>query len=117
MRLAAAALAALFALLIAPLGGSAPAPNVVGVLIRPAAAGCYPDEPCDPPPLAAGLVFSTGGRVVVRVRVGAGGRFATHLAPGRYSVRAVPLAPTRKLSPSSIRVPARGILRLRLVIR
>jgi hypothetical protein len=116
MRLAAAALAALAALLIVPLGGSTTAPNVVGVLIRPAAAGCSREEPCDPPPLAPGLVFTSGGRVVARVHVGAGGRFATHLAPGRYGVRAIPIFASQKLSPSSFRVPVRGVVHLRLVV-
>ena len=69
-----------------------------------------------PPPIAAGLVFTSGGRVVARVHVGAGGRFAPHLAAGRYTVRAVPIFASQKLTPSSFRVPVRGVVHLRLVI-
>jgi hypothetical protein len=97
-------------------GAATPAPNVVGVLVRPVmTVTCDPSEPCDPPATAIGLAFSRNGRVVARVRVGATNRFALHLAPGRYAVRAVP--PLGTLTPTAFRVPQFGLLHLRLQIR
>jgi hypothetical protein len=117
MRLALTALMTSLVLSASALAGATQAPNVVGVLIRPPAVGCYPGEPCDPVPYGLALAFSRDGRVVARVRVGAIGRFALHLAPGRYAVRATPVPEARTLSPSRIQVPAQGILRLRLQFR
>jgi hypothetical protein len=114
MRAAISALVALFVLAGAGASARASTPNVVGVLIRPITASCYPDEPCDPPAVAASLAFSRNGSVVARVRVGANGRFALHLAPGVYGVRAAPPALMGKLTPATFRVPRTGTVQLRL---
>ena len=49
---------------------------------------CTVDEPCDVP-VKITLVFSRTGRVPVRARSQASGRYRTALAPGIYSVRSV----------------------------
>ena len=97
--------------------GFAQAPNVRGVVLRPGASGaCFEGEPCDPPIVAAFVVFSRSGRTVARARVGANGGFALHLAPGLYDVVTAP-AQRGRLTPSAIRVPRLGVIRLRLVLR
>ena len=115
MRATAISLAATFALVSALTASAATQPNVHGVLVRPVASvGCYPDEPCDPPAFGALLVFTRGGRVVTSVRVGAGGQFALHLAPGLYAVRAAPALLVGAVTPATFRVPRAGAVSLRL---
>ena len=94
-----------------------PAPNVTGQLIRSAPTGCYPDQPCDPSPSVSILAFARNGVVVKRVGVGASGRFTLRLAPGLYTVRALPLPGSGRLVPSTFRVPATGTVSLRLRMR
>jgi hypothetical protein len=94
-----------------------PAPNVVGVFVRPAVVNCDPNEPCDPPAVGLALVFTRNGHVVARVRVGATGRFALHLTAGRYTVRAAPPPTSGALTPATFRVPRVGVLHLRLQVR
>ena len=94
-----------------------PSRNVRGVLVRgPATVGCYPGEPCDPPGPSM-LIFSRAGRVAARIRVGASGGFALHLAPGRYAIRVAPPPLVGRLVPATVRVPRVGAVRLRLAIR
>lgn len=93
---------------------SVPVPNVVGQLVRALETRCSPDEPCDPSPSASILVFAHDGIVVRRIGVGSGGRFALRLAPGVYTVRALPVPGSGALAPSTFRVPTTGVVRLRL---
>ena len=89
-------------------------PNVTGKFIRSAAiAGCYPGEPCDPPPQAAFLLFTRSGHST-RVRLGANGAFAVRLAAGLYRVAVLP-SQGSSVSPASIRVPRIGVLHPRFV--
>lgn len=73
----------------------AAAPSLVlvhGVATRgPTAPVCMTAKPCSEPAVGAVLAFSRGGRVV-RVRVGAGGRYEARLERGTYLVRVVPAA-------------------------
>ena len=113
-----ASVALLFALVISSIASAASSgasgPNVTGTFVRStAAAGCYPGEPCDPPPQSAFLVFTRNGRAT-RVRIGADGAFAVRLAGGLYRVTAVP-SQGSAVSPASIRVPLRGIIHPRFV--
>ena len=50
---------------------------------------CMLGKPCNEPAVGAVLAFSRGGHVV-RVTVGAGGRYAVRLVPGTYTVRELP---------------------------
>ena len=89
-------------------------PNVTGKVVRSAPiAGCYPGEPCDPPPQAAFLVFTRNGHST-RVRLGADGAFAVRLAGGLYRVTVAPSQGTT-LSPAAIRVPRVGVIHPRVV--
>ena len=49
------------------------------------------------------------------IRVAAGS-FALHLAPGAYTIRVSPSQQGGSLTPSSVRVPRTGVVRLRLVV-
>jgi hypothetical protein len=61
-----------------------------GVVMRgPTAPVCMTSKPCSEPAVGAVISFSRGGHVV-RVRVGAGGRYVVRLAPGTWTVRQVP---------------------------
>jgi hypothetical protein len=51
---------------------------------------CRTGMPCNEAAVGAVLAFSRNGRVVVRVRVGRGGRYSVRLAAGTYSVRQAP---------------------------
>jgi hypothetical protein len=88
-------------------------PNVKGTVVRTAvASGCFPGEPCDPPPNATFVVFSRNGQTT-NVRIGADGAFSVRLNPGLYAVR---LAPSRgSLTPATVRVPRVGVVHPRLV--
>jgi hypothetical protein len=86
---------------------------VIGDIARPGAQ-CYPEEPCDQPAVASMLIFSRAGHADRRVFVGARGRFQTHLAPGSYRIRAAPPPQQGRLTPSSVRVPRRGVVHLHL---
>jgi hypothetical protein len=90
---------------------------VIGHLERPAPTACPPGEPCDPPATATILVFTRPGHPAARVLVGASGRFRLHLAAGRYRIRAAPPPAAGRLTPSTVRVPRRGIVRLHLSFR
>jgi hypothetical protein len=100
--------------------GSNPVPsagqdiNVSGTIDRSPIATCPSDEPCDPPPVATMLVFSRPGSPDVRVRVAPDGSFALHLDPGDYSIAAAPPVFQGELEPSNVRVPASGVVVLRL---
>lgn len=90
--------------------------NVRGTLDRGAAPQCPAGEPCDPPIVAAFLVFSQPGKPDIRVRTGADGAFAVHLDPGAYSISAAP-ALNGRLEPNQVRVPSSGTVDLHLVVR
>jgi hypothetical protein len=81
-----------------------------GVVMRgPTQPVCRASTPCDAPAAGAVLVFSRGGRVAARVRVGESGRYTVRLAPGTYAVReraAVRIG--TGLRPGSVRV-VRGL--------
>ena len=47
---------------------------------------CIVGQPCSEPAVGATLLFSSGGHVVARALVGAGGRYAVRIAPGYYVV-------------------------------
>jgi hypothetical protein len=107
---------AIVALVLAALGGAATVKtNVRGIVVGGPAVTCPRDQPCDPVLKPAFVVFSRAGRTPVRARIGPSGGFAVHLAPGRYAIRLAP--PQRRLTPSSVRVPAAGVVHLRLVVR
>jgi hypothetical protein len=90
-------------------------PNVVGTFVRPALTGCGGgSDPCDPAPRGAMLTFVRDGTVSSRIRVATNGRFALRLAPGKYTVSAYPTPEGRRLVPGTFRVPATGVVRLRL---
>jgi hypothetical protein len=99
---------------LAAAGWSGASPNVHGTLVVPRAVYCPSDDPCDPPAVDYTLVFSRRGRASVRAHVGSTGRFALSLAPGSYSVRAVPALPRGRLTPSSVVVPRAGLGALRV---
>jgi hypothetical protein len=106
------------ALLAVPAGSLAkePAPNVRGTLSRgPVLPVCIEGRSCDGPAPGVVLVFSRSGREIKQVTTGTAGRFAVRLRPGFHSVRTLrkPLIGSG-LSPVRFRVPATGILRLRL---
>ena len=91
--------------------------GVGGVLVRgPITPVCRVGAPCDAPAAGVTLVFTRAGHAF-RVRTGAGGHFSIALRPGLYAVRVV-LAATigSGLSPRSIRVPAGGWARVRLML-
>ena len=61
--------------------------------------------PCTAPAAGVVLSFSRGGRVVARVRSGAGGRYSVRLAPGLYAVTIAPLPKIGTgLQPRAVRV-------------
>ena len=95
---------------------AAPSPNVRGVIIGSQILTCPRDEPCDPPLNAVFVVFTRQSGVATRVRVSDAGTFGLRLAPGMYSVRLAP-AQLGKVTPASVRVPRKGVLRVRLVLR
>ena len=78
-----------------------------GVVTRgPTKPVCQVAMPCSAPAPGVLLSFSRAGRVVARVRTGAGGRYSVRLAPGLYGVN---VAPTPRvgtgLQPRAVRVP------------
>lgn len=117
MRASAALICLLAVASIAAAASSgASAPNVTGTFVRSATtAGCYPGEPCDPPPIAqaAFLVFTRNGSST-RVRVGVNGSFAVRLAAGFYRVTVSP-SQNSTVSPAAIRVPRVGVIHPRFV--
>lgn len=93
-----------------------PTPNVRGTLTRgPVLPVCIAGRPCDAPAPDVVLVFSSAGLDVKRVTTGAVGRFALRLRPGTYAVRTAkkPLLGSA-LTPRKFRVPATGVMTLRL---
>ena len=80
-----------------------------GVVTRgPTQPVCQVGKPCTEPAVGATLAFVRGGRIVARVRTGAGGRYAVRLAPGLYAVRVVPKQDLGGLRPGGVRV-RRGV--------
>ena len=98
--------------LVAAASGATPAPNVKGTVVR-TTQRCPVGEPCDPLPSAVFVVFTRNGRVT-RVKLGASGAFAVHLAAGLY---AVSTAPQHAVTPASLRVPRVGVIHPRFVQR
>jgi hypothetical protein len=90
--------------------------NVSGILDRGLSATCPADEPCDPPPRATALVFSTAGGSQVRAEVDYRGQFEVHLDPGVYSITTVPPPFGGRVVPSSVQVPETGSVFLQLHI-
>jgi hypothetical protein len=90
--------------------------NVSGVLDRGPATTCPTGEPCDPLIATVYVVFSQAGKPDVRASVDPSGAFAVHLDPGAYTIAAAPPLLNRKLTPSSVRVPAQGAVTLHLTI-
>jgi len=85
-----------------------------GVVTRgPTQPVCRLGKPCSEPAVGAVLVFSRSGRVVARVRAGAGGSYLVRLAPGYYAVR-TPAPPKigTGLRPREARVRAGVLARL-----
>jgi hypothetical protein len=113
VRIAVAAIALLLATCAA---AATPTPNVRGVVVGGPVTVCPPGEPCDPSPKAIFVAFSRAGHSPVRARIGPTGLFALYLRPARYAIRLSPPQGAR-LTPTSVRVPARGVVRLRLVVR
>ena len=108
-------------LLLAGSAASSLTPNVRGTVPATATgvktpAGCFVDEPCDPPigAVSTSVAFSRPGHTTVRVRA-VGGTFALHLAPGTYAIGVTPA--TGDVTPATVRVPRTGIVRLRLTIQ
>jgi len=63
-----------------------------GIVTRgPTEPVCRIGTPCTKPAVGALLVFSRNGRVVARVRAGAGGRYSVRLAAGVYAIRLSPV--------------------------
>jgi hypothetical protein len=85
-----------------------------GVVTRgPTTPVCQVGKPCSAPAVGAVLLFSRSGKVVARVRAGAGGRYAVHLRSGYYAVRVSPTPKARAdLRPLQVRVRARVFRRL-----
>lgn len=95
---------------LASLAAASPAPNVRGTVTGRAGGSCPVGEACDPLPPPFAVVFVHRGTAVrVRIRAGA---FATHLAAGRYTIRLAP--PAGVVTPASVVVPRRGVVRLHL---
>jgi hypothetical protein len=107
---------ATIALLVATCAAAGtPKPNVRGVIVGEAAIACPPGEPCDPPPKPIFVAFERRDHTSVRARIRSSGSFALYLRPGRYAIRLSP-PQGQSVRPSAVRVPARGIIRLRLVV-
>jgi hypothetical protein len=107
---------------VTALGGPAAAstvPNVRGTLDRSGGSSpsCFPGEPCDPRPVGVYVVFSRAGQAAVRVRVRSNGSFAVRLAPARYRISLAPPPLAGYVTPTRVRAPRRGTVRLRLAIR
>jgi hypothetical protein len=78
-----------------------------GAVMRPAVV-CA-EESCERPAVGAVLEFRRGGRIVARVRSGAGGRYALALRSGTYAVT----TPARAvLRPRFVRVPVGRVARV-----
>jgi len=60
------------------------------------------------------LAFARDGTVASRIRVATNGRFALRLAPGTYTVHATPTPEGGRLVPGAFRVPATGVVHIRL---
>jgi hypothetical protein len=95
---------------------STPDINVTGTIDRGPMPTCPAGEPCDPAMVAALLVFSRPGSPDVTVHVAGDGSFALHLEPGTYTIAAAPPSFQGTLVPSTVRVPASGLVRLSLHI-
>lgn len=95
---------------------TASAVNLTGTLDRGPSPTCPAGEPCDPPNVAARLVFTRGGGAGVVVAVRPDGSFALHLDPGDWAIAAQPPPFHARLEPSSVRVPVSGSVELRLRI-
>ena len=110
------ALLGLLAVSLATTAAAALPPNVRGTFVRSTAVtGCYPGEPCDPPPQAAFLVF-TRNRHSTRVRLGGDGSVAVRLGGGRYAVSVLP-GHSSTVSPAVLRVPRVGVIHPRFTER
>lgn len=96
--------------------GAAPTPNVRGTLYRgPVTPVCVIEVPCERPAPGLTLVFARSGKEPVTVVTGRLGQFGVRLVPGRYDIRLLkPVRIGRGLSPRTVRVPAAGVVRLRL---
>lgn len=84
-----------------------------GVVTRgPTKPVCEVGTPCSAPAVGAVLVFSHGGRVVARVRTGAGGHYTVRLPVGLYAVQLSPPQKIGGLSPRQARVRSGSSVRL-----
>lgn len=103
---------------VAQPSGSTPigSANVTGLLDRAPVPTCPADEPCDPPGRASMLIFSRPGAADVTVFVADDGSFAVHLEPGQYAIAAAPPAFGGRVEPSSVQVPTKTSVFLRLRI-
>jgi len=90
--------------------------NVTGVLDRVPVPTCPADEPCDPPGRVTMLIFSRPGAADVTVFVAGDGSFAVNLEPGRYAIAAAPPVFGGRVEPSSVQVPTKASVFLRLRI-
>jgi hypothetical protein len=90
--------------------------NVRGTIDRGTPRPCPSGEVCDAPLTALFVDFSQPGKPDIRTPVDAGGTFAVHLEPGRYSISAAPPPMNGKLAPSELVVPKTGPVVLSLVI-
>jgi len=113
--------AAALALLLAGSVRATLTPNVRGTVPNnasgtPGDVKCLPDDPCDPPMgmIVTSVLFSRSGHPTVRVRA-VGGSFALHLVPGTYRIALQPSLGA--VSPTTVRVPRTGTVRLHLVVQ
>jgi hypothetical protein len=76
---------------------------------------CRQGVPCDGPAAGLTLVFRRNGAVAARATTGKDGTYRVSLAPGRYSVGAVPPA-LQPPEPQAASVPRRGFRRVDLFV-
>ena len=97
--------------------GAATSANVRGIVTRgPIAPVCREGVPCNEPVAGVRLAFERAGRRVALERTDANGRFALHLAPGRYVVRLARKPAIGGFAPVTFTVRAGHVVRLRLAI-
>jgi len=84
-----------------------------GIVMRgPTRPVCRDDQPCEEPARGVVLRFSRNGVVEAEVRTSRTGRYAIHLRPGRYDVKATPHRPVGGLTPRFVVVPRARIARV-----
>jgi hypothetical protein len=85
-----------------------------GIVTRgPTEPVCRIGTPCTKPAVGVLLVFSQDGRVVARVRAGAGGRYSVRLPAGVYAVRLSPIPRIGEgIRPREVRVAERVFARV-----